>query len=305
MAADSLLVQSAINVSEGRDPAVIRAVVAAAESVPGLTVADWSADWDHNRMVVTLLGAPEAVSSGALAVAREAVRRIDLRGHAGAHPRMGAVDVIPFAPIRAVSMETCAALSRQVGLALAAELGLPVYLYEASAAEGRRSALPDIRKGGFEGLFTGPLAGPRAPDYGPAAPHPTAGAVVVGARGPLVANNVNLDSGDVSAAKRVAAAIRADRAVNPALAGVRALGLALPSRGLAQVSLNLTRPALTPIPPVFDFIRASAANEGVTVRESEVIGLIPRAALGGEPPERVLWRDFRETQLLDYWMERL
>jgi glutamate formiminotransferase len=268
-------------------------------------VADWSADVDHNRMVVTLLGPPSAVGEGALAVAREAVRRIDLRGHTGAHPRIGAVDVIPFVPIRAASMDECVSLSRRIGEVLAEELDLPVYLYEASAPRGRRAALPDVRKGGFEGLFTAPLTGLRSPDYGPAAPHPTAGAVVIGARGPLVAYNVNLESGDAAIARRIAAAIRADRTANPALTGVRALGLALPSRNQAQVSLNLTRPDLTPLPPVFDFIRAAAAIEEIGVRESEIIGLIPRASLGGESPKRILWRDFRETQILDYWTERL
>jgi glutamate formiminotransferase len=299
------MIQSAINVSEGRDPVAIAAIVDSAAQVPGLVVADWSADVDHNRMVITLLGPPKAVGEGTVAVAREAVRRIDLRSHRGAHPRIGAVDVIPLVPVWSVSMDECVALSRQIGGALAAELEIPVYLYEASAAAGRQSALPDIRKGGFEGLFTAPLTGLREPDYGPAAPHRTAGAVVVGARDPLIAYNVNLETEDVAVARRIAAAIRADRTVNPALVGVRALGLALPSRGVAQVSLNLTRPNLTPVPPVFDFIRASAANEGVGVLESEVIGLIPRAALDGEPPNRILLRDFRETQILEYWTERL
>jgi glutamate formiminotransferase len=302
---NSPLVQSAINVSEGRDLGVMEAVVTAARNVAGVTVSDWSADADHNRMVVTLLGGPAAVGRGTVELAREAVRRIDLRHHVGAHPRLGAVDVIPFTPIREVSMDECVRVARGVARELAADPGLPVYLYEASAQPGRFLSLPDIRKGGFEGLFTAPLTGLRTPDLGPASPHRTAGAVVVGARGSLAAYNVNLDSPDVALARRIAAGIRAERVTNPGLAGVRALGLWLPSRRIAQVSLNITRPAETPLPPVFDHIRAEARRSGTDARESEVIGLIPRASLGGESPERILWNGFLETQILDYWMERL
>jgi glutamate formiminotransferase len=301
----SPLIQSAINVSEGRSLEVIAAIVESAAETAGVTVADWSADADHNRMVVTLLGSPGAVARGAVAVAREAVKRIDLRHHTGAHPRLGAVDVIPLVPLRDVTVEECARVSREIARTLGSELELPVYLYEASAQPGRLLSLPDIRRGGFEGLFATPLTGLRAPDEGPAAPHPTAGAVVVGARTPLVAYNVNLDSPDAAVAKRIAARVRAERDSNPALAGVRALGLPLPSRGIAQVSLNLTMPDRTPLPGVFDFVRRAAAESGSEVRESEVIGLIPAASLGSEPPERILWSDYRESRILDYWMERL
>lgn len=299
------LVQSAINVSEGRDSAVISAIVEAARNTAGVTVADWSADADHHRMVITLLGPPDAVRLVAMAVARVAVERIDLRHHTGVHPRLGAVDVIPLVPIRGVTMAECEELSRRLGRDLSADLDLPVYLYEASAQPDRSAALPDIRKGGFEGLFAGPLTGLRAPDFGPDVPHATAGAVVVGARNPLVAYNVTLDSQDVAAARRIAARIRAERAANPALTAVRALGVRLASRGAAQVSLNITRPVQTPLPGVFDFILQEAGKQSVGVVESEVIGLVPRASLGGESPERIKWRGYRETQILDYWTERL
>ncbi len=318
----SPLIQSAINISEGRRRGVINAIVRAAEGVPGVTVADWSADADHNRMVVTLLGGAEAIRAASLAIARLAVEQIDLREHVGAHPRIGAVDVVPVVPIRGISMAECAALSSEIARDFAANLGLPVYLYERSAAAGSRAALPDKRKGGFEGLFTAPLTGLRAPDYGPAEPHPTAGAVVVGARSPLVAYNINLSTAAVSpigavrpespvspegvaVARRIAARIREKRESNPALAGVRAMGLWLPSRNLAQVSMNLTLPEMTPMPAVFDFVRQEATLLSANVVESEVIGLIPRSTLGGESPQRILWRHFQQTQLLDFWLERL
>ena len=298
------LIQSAINISEGRRPEILQAIVRAAES-SGVTVADWSADIDHNRMVITLLGDPTAIRHGALAVGRIAVEQIDLRGHSGAHPRMGAVDVVPVTPIQGITMEECVLLSKEIAEDFADKLGVPVYLYEKSARPGRRAALPAIRKGGFEGLFSGPLAGNRAPDVGPHQPHATAGVTVVGARSPLIAYNINLDSNQVSIARQIAAAIREQRDTNPALTGVRALGFWLASQKRAQVSLNLTRPDLTPMPAIFDFVREQAAQMSANVYESEIVGLAPRSALDGQSPERILWRDFRETQLVDLWLEKL
>jgi glutamate formiminotransferase len=291
-----------MNFSEGRRAEVIEAIVAAAREIPGSTLADYSTDPDHNRMVVTVLGGPEAICKAARAAARVAVEKIDLRHHKGAHPRAGAVDVVPVVPIRGISMAGCVEVAAEIGRDFTQELHLPVYFYERSAGPGRRAALPEIRKGGFEGLFTEPMTGLRAPDLGPNAPHPTAGIVVVGAREPLVAYNIDLETEEVAVARRIAAALRRDRETRPELIGVRALGLWLPSRRCAQVSLNLTRPALTPMPDVFDYVREAAAREGIDVRESEVIGLIPRVALGGEPPSRILWNAFRETQLLEHWL---
>lgn len=299
------VIQSAINFSEGRRAEVMEAIAAAIRETPGATLADRSGDRDHNRMVATLLGGPEAIRQAALAAARVAVEAIDLRHHTGVHPRIGAVDVVPVVPIRGITMEACEEIAARIGQDLAEQLGLPVYFYERSAVPGRRRTLPEIRQGGFEGLFAKPLDGPRTPDLGPAAPHPTAGAVVVGAREPLVAYNVLLEAPDDSAARRIAALIRRVRAVRPELAGVRALGLWLPSRGCAQVSMNLTQPAQTPIPPIFDTVRQEAEEHLAKGTASEIIGLVPRGALGGESPERILWRDYRETQILEYWLERL
>lgn len=304
------LIQSAVNLSEGRRPEVIAAIVAAAEGASGAVVADWSADPDHNRMVVTLLGGPDAIRGAVLAMAAVAVERVDLRHHTGVHPRIGALDVVPLVPLRGVTMEECIALSRELGAALARRFALPVYLYERSAEAGRRSALPELRRGGFEGLFTEPLTGERGPDFGPPEPHPTAGATVVGARGPLIAYNIDLielraaDASRINAARRVAAAIRRDRDTEPALAGVRALGLWLPSQARAQVSMNLTRPDATTLPAVFDWVRREAARHGAEAALSQVIGIIPRAALGGEPPVGFCWRNAKYTQLLEYWLQQ-
>jgi glutamate formiminotransferase / 5-formyltetrahydrofolate cyclo-ligase len=301
----SALIQSAINVSEGRRPDVIEAVAEAVRRTPGARLADYSADEDHNRMVVTILGGPSAIRDAALAVARVAVERIDLRTHSGAHPRIGAVDVIPITPLRDISLTECVPLAREIGQRIGDELSLPVYYYEASAERERPSDLPALRKGGFEGLFSAPLVNNRRPGAGPRHPHPSAGAVVVGARPPLVAYNIDLETDDVNLARRIAGGIRRERDARPELAGVRALGLWLPRRGRAQVSMNITRTGDTPLPPIFDYIRSRVRDVRCEVWRSEVIGLLPRAMLGGEPPERIMWQDYRETQVLEYWLNLL
>jgi glutamate formiminotransferase len=297
------VIQCPINFSEGRRPGVIEAITDVIRSTPGAALADYSWDFDHNRMVATVLGGPEAIEVAVIAAARAAVREIDLRKHLGAHPRIGAFDVVPIVPIRDITMDECIEVSRRIGRRLGEDLGLPVYLYENSASPGRRTGLPQIRKGGFEGLAAAALEGNLAPDFGPRAVHPTAGACVVGARGPLVAFNVNLDTDRVSAAKRIAARIRNSRDTCPQIYGVRALGLSLPSRGYAQVSMNLTLPDFTPLPLVYRFVRDAVMREGAGVQESEVIGLIPRASLGGETPEAIQCTGFKQTQLLEYWLE--
>lgn len=297
------IIQCPINFSEGRRSEVIEAIAEAIRRIPGAILADYSADVDHNRMVATILGGPSAVQQAALGAVRVAVEHIDLRQHSGVHPRIGAVDVVPLVPIRDVTLEECVALSHSIGRALAEQFGLPVYLYERSARPGRPSSLPQIRAGEFEELARGPLTGRRAPDFGPQHAHPSAGAVVVGARQPLIAYNIDLATPDPAVAKRIAAVVRHERQSRSELTGVRALGLFLPSRGRAQVSMNLTRPDLTPIPVVFDFVRKEAERNTTKVYKSEVIGLIPRCALAGKPPECILWRDFRKMQLLEYWLE--
>ena len=255
-----MLIQCVPNFSEGRRPAVVAAIVEAVRGTAGVRLADWSADPDHNRMVVTFIGPPDAVRAASLAAANAAVARIDLGRHEGIHPRLGVLDVLPFVPLRGLTLADCAALAREVGQELAARHGLPVFLYEAAAPDGR--SLPSVRKEAFRSL---------TPDYGPALPHPTAGAAVVGARGPLIAYNIVLATPNLSVARALARELRD----LPTLPGVRALGLRLPSRGLTQVSMNLTRPAETPLLTVFRHVQARARALDTSVIESEVIGALP------------------------------
>jgi len=256
-------------------------------------------------MVATILGGPSAIAQAVLHAAHIAVEHIDLRRHAGVHPRIGAIDVIPLVPIRNISMEECVALSHRIGHNLAEQLGLPVYLYERSALPSRPRALPQIRAGEFEELIKKPLINEHAPDFGPPQAHPSAGAVVIGARPPLIAYNVHLATPDPKVAKRIAARIRLQRSSRPDLAGIRALGFPLASRLRTQVSMNLTQPDRTPLPIVFDFVQKEAECHGTKVIESEVIGLIPSRALASKSPEYILWHQFRKTQLLEYWLETL
>ena len=253
-------IQCVPNFSEGRDPEIIAAIVAAVSETPGVRLADWSADRDHNRMVVTFVGPPDAVQAAALAAADVAVRRIDLRRHSGVHPRLGALDVLPFVPLSGLTLQDCAALAQEVGQTLAGRHGLPVFLYEAASPDVR--SLPFVRKEAFQSL---------TPDYGPSIPHPTAGATVVGARGPLIAYNVVLATPDLTIARQIARELR----TLPHLPGIRALGLRLESRGVTQVSMNLTCPAETPLLPVFHSVQSRALELGTSVLESEVIGALP------------------------------
>ena len=254
------LIQCVPNFSAGRDGAAIAATLNAVRQTPGVRLADWSADADHNRLVVTFLGPPEPVRAAALASAAAAIKYIDLREHQGVHPRLGAVDVLPFVPLSGITLTECAALAQSVGAEIAARHALPVFFYEAASPQGH--SLPLIRKSAFGAL---------APDLGPPAPHPTAGAVVVGARGPLIAYNVNLAAPAPDIARTIAREMR----TLPDLPGIRALGLRLPSRGLSQVSMNLTQPAETPLLAVFRYIERRAAALGTSAIESEVIGALP------------------------------
>jgi glutamate formiminotransferase len=278
-------------------------IAEAIADTPGARLIDHSADPDHNRSVMTFLGTSEVVRAAALAAARVAVARIDMRAHTGVHPRTGAVDVLPVIPLRQAGREEAVALAHAIGADLASELALPVYFYEWAARPGHPAALPELRRGGFEAFAHLPLTGEHAPDLGPSAAHPTAGIALVGARGPLVAYNILLATPDVEIARAIARRIREERAARPELEGVRALGLFLASRNCAQVSLNLTRPDCSPLPAVFAFVQAEAARLGTVALESEIIGVLPRAALGGQPPAAILWHTYRPTQVLETWLE--
>lgn len=272
----SRIVQCVPNVSEGRNEAVVQQIADAVRGTPGCTLLGCESDATHNRSVITFIGAPEAVRDAAVALSVAAVRLIDLTKHRGGHPRMGAVDVIPFIPIRGVTMDECVALSREAGARIAAEAGLPVILYEASAtAEGRRN-LADIRRGQFEGMAEKLRLAQWTPDFGGPGIHPTGGVVAVGARMPLIAFNINLHTADVGIARAIAKIIRQS---GGGLPHVKAMGLLLADRGQAQVSINMTDYTKTPLYRVVEMVRFEAARYGVAIAGCEIVGLTPVNAL--------------------------
>jgi glutamate formiminotransferase / 5-formyltetrahydrofolate cyclo-ligase len=293
------LVQCVPNFSEGRDRATIEAIVAAAGAVPGVRVADWSGDPDHHRMVLTLVGPAAAVRDAAFAAASTAVQRIDLTRHTGQHPRLGAVDVVPFVPLDSTSMDRCIRAAREFGARAAAELKLPVYFYEEAATRPERRNLSMVRGAGFDALRHVPLTAERAPDLGPPHVHPTAGAVAVGARGRLVAFNVNLRSDDLDVARAIARAVR-ER--DGGLGGVRALGLRLPARGHVQVSINITQPDRVPLYRVLELVRAEARRWDVAISGTELIGTLRLADLLETARYALGLHDLRESQVLDTWL---
>lgn len=270
------VVECVPNFSEGRRPEVIEQIVTAAKSVAGALVLDVKPDHDHNRVVVTLIGEPEAVSEAAFRACRKASQLIDMAAHHGEHPRIGATDVIPFVPLSGVTMEECVTLAENLGERIARELDIPVYLYERAARRPERRNLADVRRGQYEGLCESIKTPERHPDFGPACMHPSAGATVVGARPPLVAFNVNLDSSDLKLAKRIAKQIRESSGGLPA---VKALGVMLTERNLAQVSMNLVDYTVTGIHIAYQAIEQAAAAEGVGIVGSEIIGLLPMQSL--------------------------
>jgi glutamate formiminotransferase len=282
------------NISEGRRPDVLRAC-ARAMTAAGVRLLDASRDAVHHRAVFTVAGTAEVIQAAMLALFAEAVAAIDLRTHKGVHPRIGVVDVVPIVPIGPTPMAACIDLARSLGAAVADRFSVPVFLYEDAALHPSRRRLEDVRRGQFEGLAAKMRDPAWAPDFGPAEPHPTAGASAVGARRPLVAFNVNLATDRVDVARRVARAVRERTGGLPS---VKALGVELPDRGCVQVTMNLTNVEQTSLATAFERVRDEAARLGVAVRGSEIIGLVPASALpqGGVAslqleaftPERVL-----------------
>jgi glutamate formiminotransferase / formiminotetrahydrofolate cyclodeaminase len=271
------IVECVPNFSEGRDIAKIDAIIAAMREVPGVYVLDRESDSDHNRSVVTLAGEPEPVAEAALRGVGKAAELIDLTKHSGAHPRMGATDVVPFIPVEGVSIEDCVALAKKVGREIWDRYKIPVYFYEAAAQRPDRANLEAIRKGQFEGLLAEVPNNPnRAPDIGNAALHPTAGATVVGARKFLVAYNINLNTPDLSIAQKIGKNIRFS---NGGLRYVKAMGVDLRARNLAQVSINMTDFEQTPLHRVFEMVKREAERYGVSIVGSEIVGLIPKRAI--------------------------
>jgi glutamate formiminotransferase len=265
--------------------------------VPQAWVLDRHSDADHNRTVITLAGAPEAVAEAALRGVHAAVRLIDLTQHHGRHPRIGAVDVLPFVPIEGVTMKDCAALAHQVGREIWQRDRVPVYFYEAAALRTERAALEQVRKGQFDELRRqAPLDPARAPDVGGPALHPTAGAIAVGARNFLIAYNIDLDTPDAGIAVEIARAIRSSTGRLPAL---KALGIALPSRGISQVSMNLTDFEQTSLQQAYDAVRAQAQRRGCAIAGSEIVGLAPRKALDASADYFRALNNFSPAQILE------
>ena len=292
------LVECVPNFSEGRDSGIVEAIAASIAAVDGVHLAGMEMDGDHNRSVITFMGAPEDVARGAFEACRTARDLIDLRHHRGVHPRIGATDVIPFIPLSDCTMDDCVSLARDCGGEIGRSLGIPVYFYGHAAQDGRRGELPDIRRGGFERLV-GEMETNQdlAPDLGPGTVHVSAGATAVGVRGILVAYNVNLDTDDVRVARRIAQEVREK---NGGLPGVRALGLLLPERHIAQVSMNLTDYRQTDMAQAYDAVARLAEAEGVEVLESELVGLAPRDALGGAAPGDLRMEPLDPSRFLEY-----
>ncbi len=288
------LVECIPNFSEGRRPAVVAEIVAAIAAVPGVQLLGHESDTDHNRTVVTFAGAPAAVVAAAFAGAQTAQRLINLDEHQGAHPRLGATDVIPLVPLRDITMAECVALARELGARLGSELGIPVYLYEAAATRPERQNLADVRRGEYEALKTTLGTDPaRDPDFGPAMLTP-AGATIVGARPPLIAYNVYLATGEVKVAKAIAKSIRQSSGGFPQ---VKALGLLVGGR--AQVSINMTDFRTTSLWTVWTAIQAAASAHGTTAVESEIVGLVPEDALLAVAQEALQLHSLSPAQLLE------
>ncbi|HEY7111805.1 MAG TPA: glutamate formimidoyltransferase [Thermoanaerobaculia bacterium] len=270
------VIESVPNISEGRDRSRVEEIAAAVRAVPGARLLDVSSDASHNRSVLTLVGDAAGVAGAIRALFEAALPRIDLTKHRGEHPRMGAVDVVPFIPIRGATVEQCVALSRAVGADIAERFGVPVFLYEDSASSERRRNLADVRKGEFEGFAEKMKGADWKPDFGPERPHPTAGVVAVGARAPLIAYNINLGTRDLAVADRIAKAIRH---LSGGFRFVKAMGVELADRGQVQVSINMTNYRKTPLHRVFECVRSEAERHGVPIVGSEIVGLTPADAL--------------------------
>ncbi len=292
------LVECVPNFSEGRDSGIVESIAAIIAANEGVHLAGMEMDGDHNRSVITFMGSPEDVASSAFEACRTARNLIDLRRHRGVHPRIGATDVIPFIPLANCSIAECVSLARTCGRKIGRSLEIPVYFYGHAALNDRHGVLPEIRRGGFEGLVRDIHQEPgRTPDAGPDAVHVSAGATAVGVREILVAFNVNLDTDDVRLARAIASKIREK---NGGLPGVRALGVLLPDRHIAQVSMNLTDYRKTNMSTAFQAVARLTEAEGVDVLESELIGLAPRAAMGEASPGDLRMEVPDPTRFLEY-----
>jgi glutamate formiminotransferase/formiminotetrahydrofolate cyclodeaminase len=291
------IVECVPNFSEGRRPEIIDKIVAAIQSVEGAVLLDKEMNADHNRAVVSFIGEPKAVLEAAFQGCKKASELIDLNVQQGEHPRIGATDVIPFIPISNMTTDECVYLAKELGKRIADELAIPVYLYEAAASRPDRVDLANIRKGEFEGLKNAIKTDPnRAPDFGKLELHPTAGAVVVGARFPLIAYNINLNTNDVNIAKKIAKAIRFR---DGGFRYVKALGFEIKEKNCVQVSINMTNYLGTPLYRVFETVKREAEQYGVTIKESEIVGLTPEKALIDSAVYYLQLNEFTPEQILE------
>jgi glutamate formiminotransferase/formiminotetrahydrofolate cyclodeaminase len=291
------IVECVPNFSEGRRPEVIDKIVAAIQSVQGIVLLDKEMNADHNRAVVSFIGEPTNVVEAAFRGCKKASELIDLNTHQGEHPRMGATDVIPFIPISNTTMDECVYLAKELGKRIANELGIPIYLYEEAATRPERVDLAYIRKGEFEGLKTAIKTDPnRAPDFGKPELHPTAGATVVGARFPLIAYNINLNTNDLKIAKKIAKAIRFR---SGGFRYAKALGFEIKEKNCVQVSINMTNYLGTPLFRVFETVKREAERYGVMIKESEIVGLTPEKALLDSAIYYLQLNEFKEEQILE------
>lgn len=290
------LVECVPNFSEGRRPEVIDTIVAEVRKHAAVKLLDVKPDASHNRVVVTFVGEPQAVKQAAFDACAKAAELIDMEKHRGEHPRIGATDVIPFIPVSEVTLEECVQLADELGAEIADKLNIPVYLYEAAAKTPARKNLPDVRKGQYEGLKQEISKPERQPDYGPAKMHPTAGATVVGARQFLIAYNINLNTSDVMIAKKIANTIREAKG---GYRYVRAMGVMLEERNIAQVSINMLDYTGTPLHRVFETVKSEAARYGVNVIGSEIVGLTPLQALLDAAEFYLQFEGFDRKQVLE------
>jgi glutamate formiminotransferase len=296
------LIECVPNFSEGRDREKIGALVSALSGAAGAWVLDVHSDRDHNRSVVTLAGEPEGVLEAALHGVSKAIELIDLRRHQGEHPRIGAVDVLPFVPIEGVSMDDCVALAHRAGREIWSRYEVPVYFYEEAALRPERKRLESVRSGEFEYLRDEALRNrERSPDIGGPGLHPSAGAVAIAARKFLIAYNINLNTADAGIARKIARSIRAS---NGGLPHVKAIGVELKERKLAQVSMNLTDFEQTSIGQAFEAVRREAERHGCTIHSSEIVGLVPRKALDPSDAPRLRLENFSpQTKILETRLE--
>jgi glutamate formiminotransferase len=290
------IIECVPNFSEGCNQEKLAAIAKVFTSFPRVRLIDFSGDTDHNRSVYTFLGQPDDVLEAALAAAGKALQLIDMRKQAGVHPRLGAVDVVPFIPLSTARMKDAVEIAHRFGNLLNERFGVPVYFYGEAAIVPQRNELANVRRGGYEALAKKMSIPEDAPDIGKPVFNARSGATAVGARAPLIAYNINLNSDDLRLAQKIASQIREK---SGGIKNVRAIGVILKSRGIAQVSMNLTDHKDTPLKVVYDMVQALAADRGVEILESELIGLIPKAAFAGTKPKYLKLKDFDKNSLLE------